>query len=348
VSELDLGIVIVNWNVCDLLLDCLQSAYTAIDAAHLQGEIWVVDNASTDGSVDAVRERFPNVQLIASPLNLGFAGGNNLAMRAMGFVGVSVSPSLEDIEGGIVIRGGGGTFYVSVRSACRRPRYVFLLNPDTVVEERALGEMVQFMDTYGEAGLCGPRLFYGDGRFQHSAYRFPTLAQTILDFWPLNWRLVESPINGRYRRARYDDRDPFPIDHPLGAAMLFRCETVQETHGFDLDYHMYVEEIDWCMRVKKAGWEIYCVPGAEIVHLEGQSTVQVRPEMIVALWRSRYILFGKHYSPLYRWLVTRVIRAGMRTQIRRVHRSARRGEIDDQTAERLIDAYRQVLTMKSS
>jgi GT2 family glycosyltransferase len=127
--------------------------------------------------------------------------------------------------------------------------------------------------------------------------------------------------------------------------MLFRSSAIQETHGFDLDYHMYVEEIDWCMRVKKAGWGIYCVPSARIVHFEGQSTSQVRPEMIVALWRSRYILFRKHYSPLYRWLATRVIQAGMRAKIRRLGRSVEEGKVDDSVARRLIGAYQQVLAM---
>jgi GT2 family glycosyltransferase len=129
--------------------------------------------------------------------------------------------------------------------------------------------------------------------------------------------------------------------------MLFRSSVIQETHGFDLDYHMYVEEIDWCIRVKKAGWGIYCVPGAEIVHLEGQSTSQVRPEMIVALWRSRYILFGKHYSPVYQWLVTRIIRAGMRGKIRRLCQSIEGGQVDAAAAGRLIDAYKQVLAMRA-
>ena len=118
-------------------------------------------------------------------------------------------------------------------------------------------------------------------------------AKAGLVIMPLNWRLTESFLNGRYPRRLYDAGQAFPIDHPLGAAMLFRREAIEDTGGFDPDYHMYVEEIDWCMRVKHAGWEIYCVPGAEIVHYEGQSTRQVRPQMVVALWRSRFLLFER-------------------------------------------------------
>jgi GT2 family glycosyltransferase len=124
--------------------------------------------------------------------------------------------------------------------------------------------------------------------------------------------------------------------------MLFRREVIEQTRGFDLDYGMYVEEIDWCMRIKRADWQIYCLPQAEIVHYAGQSTRQVRPQMIVALWRSRAILYGKHYSWLYRMLVRRIIRAGMGVEIRRTRDALTRGEMDEPAARALIDAYRQV------
>ena len=336
-SGRDLNVVIVNWNVRDLLIACLGTVRVAMDAAGLSGEIWVVDNASSDGSAELLAEWSKEVRAIPSPVNLGFGGGNNVALRAMGFSGVPV-PSSVWVEGstiGIGELGDGEAL----------PRYVLLLNPDTLVRERALGEMVRFMDRAPGAGVCGPRLVYEDGRFQHSAYHFPTLMQTWFDFWPVHWRLTASTLNGRYPRRVYEGESPFPIDHPLGAAMLFRRQAIEQTGGFDLDYYMYVEEIDWCMRVKRVGWEIYCLPQAEIVHYEGQSTRQVRPEMIVALWRSRYTLFRKHYSPLYRWVVRRIVRAGMRAQIRRTRDAVRRGEIGEPTAQALVEAYRQVIEM---
>jgi N-acetylglucosaminyl-diphospho-decaprenol L-rhamnosyltransferase len=346
-SEYDLAVVVVNWNVRDLLIECLAAVFRAIDAARLCGDVWVVDNASSDGSVQAVRERFPekiggHLRLVASPTNLWFGGGQNLAMRAMGFSSVSVpAAGLEAVENLIDDQSTG-----SRTGGQELPRYVLVLNPDTLVREDALGEMVRFMDCAPDAGVCGPRLVYGDGRFQHAAYRFPSLAQCFLDFWPLYWRLVESRLNGRYARRLYEIGEPFPIDHPLGAAMLFRREVIEQTGGFDPSYQMYVEEIDWCMRVKRAGWAIYCVPRAEIVHYEGQSTRQVRPDMVVALWRSRYVLFGKHYPPLYRWAVRRLIPAGMRAKIRRTQVALRRGELDKATARQLIDAYRQVIALE--
>lgn len=330
-SELELAIVVVNWNVRDLLIACLRSVYDALRAADLRGSVWVVDNASTDGSAESVATRFADVHLIASPVNLGFAGGNNLALRAMGFERVAVPAAGESLLAGV--------------TAGPPPSYVLLLNPDTLVHEDAPARMLQFMQQMPRVGVCGPRLVYGDGRFQHSAYRFPTLAQLFLDFWPVNWRLTESPLNGRYPRRLYEKGEPFPIDHPLGAAMLVRRETVAATGGFDLAYRMYVEEIDWCMRIRRAGWQVYCVPGAQVVHYAGQSTRQVRPQMIVALWRSRYLLFQKHYSPLYVWLARLLIRAGMRAQIGRIKRAVRRGEMQSAEGEAIIAAYRQVIKM---
>ena len=339
--EPDLAVAIVSWNVRDLLLECLRSVREAMDGAGLSGEIWVVDNASRDGSVEALQERYPGVRLIASPLNLWFGGGQNLALRAMGFTEVPVAPSVRVTEEGVEI----GTVRFAVPCTGRLPRYVLVLNPDTIVHRDALGSMVRFMDRCPEAGVCGPRLTYPDGSFQHAAYGFPSLAQTYLEFWPLNWRLTDSALNGRYGRRLYEGEQPFPIDHPLGAAMLFRREVIQQTGGFDLDYEMYVEEIDWCLRVKRAGWRVYCVPEAEMVHYAGQSTRQVRPQMIVALWRSRYVLFGKHYSSLYRLLVRRIIRAGMRAEIRRAREAVRRGEMEEPAARALVDAYGRVIEM---
>jgi hypothetical protein len=200
------------------------------------------------------------------------------------------------------------------------------------------------MDAHPEVGVCGPRLVYGDGRFQHAAYRFPSLTQCLLDFWPLNWRLTESYLNGRYPRRLYQLGQPFAIDHPLGAAMLFRREVIEQTGGFDLEYKMYVEEIDWCMRVTRAGWAIFCVPSAEIVHYEGQSTRQVHPQMVVALWRSRFLLFERYYSRAFCWAARKVVWAGMRKRMAQVEAALARGgaAVD---ARALVDAYREVLEL---
>jgi len=289
---LDLAIIIVNWNVRDLLAACLEPLYAQSEISNLKFEIWLVDNASSDGSVEMVRERFPHVHLIANQHNPGFAGGNNQAMRAL---------SVENLDS---------------------PRYILLLNPDTVVHDRALEKMVNFMEASPQAGACGARLVYGDGSFQHSAFGFPGLAQIALDFWPVHGRLTESCINGRYPRKLYASGRPFDVDHPLGASLLVRTKAIVQVGLMDEAYHMYCEEIDWCWRIKRAGWKIYCVPGAEIVHYGGQSTAQVRPEMIVALWQSRKRLYGKYYPQWKQRLAAFLVRSGARAQIRRAGQDA--------------------------
>jgi N-acetylglucosaminyl-diphospho-decaprenol L-rhamnosyltransferase len=292
---LNFAIIIVSWNVRDLLTACLDSiSNLQSPTSNLQPQIIVVDNASTDGSAEMVASHFPHVRLIANQHNLGFAGGNNQAMRALGFPISNIQYPITNL-----------------------PRYILLLNPDTVVRGRAIETMVTFMDSTPQAGACGARLVYGDGGFQHSAFGFPGLIQIALDFWPLHGRLLGSRLNGRYPRKRYAAGAPFEIDHPLGASLMVRAETIVQVGLMDEAYHMYCEEIDWCWRIKRAGWKIYCAPQAEIVHYGGQSTAQARPEMIVALWRSRKRLYGKHYPAWKRRLAGMLVQAGARAEIRR-------------------------------
>jgi len=312
----DLGIVIVSWNVRELLAACLESV---VSAPSLTTDIVVVDNASGDGSAEIVRRCFPQVRLIASEKNLGFAGGNNVGIR---YWGLDASTS-----------------------KLQSPRYLLLLNPDTLVRGDALETMVRFMDATPQAGLCGARLIYEDGRFQHSAFGFPGLWQIALDSPGIPGRLSDSWLNGRYSRKLYAAGLPFEIDHPLGAAMLVRAEAIRQAGLMDEDFYMYCEEVDWCWRIKKAGWKIYCVPQAEIVHYAGQSTRQVKAEMIAALWTSRLRLYRKHYPArklaAARWLVRRK----MRGELRRVDAALARGEIDKAAHTALTSAYQHVIEL---
>ncbi len=311
---LDLAIITVSYNTRDLLADCLASVLAGLDRSGLAGQVWVVDNASADGSADMVAERFPQVHLIAHDENLGFAAGNNLALRRMGF------PHLDT-------------------------RHILFLNPDTRVVGDALGLLVRFLDETPRAGVVGPRLVYGDGGFQHSAFAFPGLAQIFFDFFPLHPRLLDSRLNGRYPRRRYEAGVPFAVDHPLGAALTVRAETLVGVGPFDEDFFMYCEEIDLCRRVKKAGWEVYCLPQAEIVHLAGQSTRQFREQMFVALWRSRFLMFQKHNGAAFRWAARRLVRLGLWAEARRARAAYRRGEIGDEALARRLKAYREVAAL---
>ena len=260
-----LGIIIVSYNVRDLLRRCLTALSDDLARSPtLQATIVVVDNASGDGSAAMVAQEFPAVELIASAENLGFAGGNNRGLRALGF-GLTPPPPT-------------------------RPDAVLLLNPDTETHPGAIAALADFLAAHPGAGGCGARLNYGDGSFQHSAFRFPGLTQLFLDLFPIHPRLLDSPLNGRYPRRLYDSDHPFPIDFALGAALMIRAEAIAAVGLLDEGYFMYAEEMDWQRRIQAAGWPLYCVPTARITHHEGQSARQFRGSMTIALWRSRLAL----------------------------------------------------------
>jgi GT2 family glycosyltransferase len=276
---LDLAVIIVSWNVRDYLSECLSSVYAELNRSRLKGEIWVVDNGSTDGTLAVLENFFPATHVIANQHNAGFGAANNQGIAA----------------------------------ACEKsPRYLFLLNPDTLVRPGAIRNLVTFLDENPESGMAGARLVYRDGRFQHSAFAFPGIAQIFFDLWPVSSRLYDSRLNGRYPRRLYrPDGAPFEVDHPLGAAMMVRRDVAQKTNGFDESFHMYCEEIDWSWRIHNAGWSIFTVPSAEVVHYGGESTKQVPARSIVNLWRSRAQLYHKHHDRITLSISRRLARRGL-------------------------------------
>lgn len=277
---IDVAVIIVSWNVRDYLSDSLRSVCRDLSRSELHGEIWVVDNASTDGTVALVKDLFPQVNVIVNEKNVGFGAANNQGMQAA---------KIDD------------------------PRYFFLLNPDTVVRPGAIKTLIDCLEHRPKAGMAGARLVYGDGRFQHSAFYFPGLGQLMFDLLPMPARLYNSRLNGRYPRRFYNhDRKPFQIDHPLGASMMVRADVADSTNGFDEAFHMYCEEIDWSWRVREAGWEIYAVPEASIVHYGGESTSQVPAKSVVNLWRSRALLYRKHHGRLRLGMASRLVYRAMR------------------------------------
>ena len=186
---------------------------------------------------------------------------------------------------------------------------------------------------------------HGDGSFQHSAFHFPGLTQIFLDFFPVHHRLADSPVNGRYSRRLYEAGEPFPVDHPLGAALMVRSETLARVGSFDERFFMYCEEIDLCRRIKATGWEIYCVPQAKIVHLVGQSTGQFREQMFVALWRSRFLMFEKHKGATFRWAAQRLVGLGLWAQTCRARAAYRHGDITAADLDARLAAYREVAAL---
>ena len=312
---LDLAVVIVTWNNQDIINNALRSLLDDLRTTALDYQVWVVDSASSDKTVDVIRTNFPDVTVIASDENLGFGRANNLAMREMGFERDKPTSDL--------------------------PRAVYLLNPDTVTHHGATQALYEALMSHDDVGGVGARLTFGDGSFQHSAFMFPGLGQLWAEFFPTPGRLIEGAFNGRYKLAQYQSDKPFSVDFTLGATTMFKREVLIQTGLFDEDFLIYCEEVDWAWRIHKAGWHILCVPQAHVTNLGGQSTSQVRAWSTLNLWKSRLHLYDKHYPLWKRWLARRLVMLGMRRKI---------AQLDPQTPnyDDVLSAYQTVYDMAKS
>ncbi len=255
---IDVSVVIVNWNTRDLLLQTLETLYK--ETKTVSFETIVVDNGSTDGSAEMVRQEWSHVTLIASPENLGFAGGNNLG------------------------------FEVS------KGRYILLLNSDTIVLPTTLSGMVSLLDAHPEAGCVGCRHLNEDLSLQRSMDTFPSLSNDFLSYTELHRLEFFKPFLLR-NFAWWSDHDKVrQIDWVNGACMMVRREVLEQVGGLDEGYFIYAEEIDWCYRIKQAGWDIYFTPKAEIIHLGGKAMDRVPDRRIILKYKGQYRFYSKHYS----------------------------------------------------
>jgi GT2 family glycosyltransferase len=251
-----LSIIIVNWNVRELLRACLA-------ALPCEAEIIVVDNASTDGSAEMVRRDFSHVRLLANSENRGFTGGNNDGLKV-----------------------------------ATRP-WVLFLNPDTLVQGDALGQLLAYLQSHAAVGVVGPQLRYGDGSLQSSRRRFPTFATALLESTPLAWHLPlhRNPWARRYHMADVPASRVQEVDWLVGAALLTRQDVLAEVGWFDEGYFMYSEELDWQRRVKQIGWKIVYLAEAVITHYEGKSSEQASGARHIHFNRSKVRYFRKHHGP---------------------------------------------------
>lgn len=255
----DLSVIIVNWNTRDLLKKCLKSIIKNISG--MSYEIIVVDNNSSDGSCQMVEREFPQVRLIRNKENLGFARANNQAIK---------------------------------RS---QGKYILLLNPDTIVLNRALNKMVEFMNAHLQIGALGARLLNPNGTLHPSCRRFPTLATAFFENTFLDRLFPRNRIIGRYKMGYWDHDDIREVDQPMGACLMVRRKTIDQIGLLDEQFYMYYEEVDWCYRIKKAGWKIYFIPQAQIIHYAGQSVaVADIGGILVEYRRSMYKFYSKHFK----------------------------------------------------
>lgn len=274
----DLGVVIVNWNTRDLLRECLKSVFASEGVTFT---VMVVDNASSDNSVDMVRQEFPQARLIASEINGGYPYGNNLGLRELGF---ERQPDVDAIIGP------------------EAPRYALLLNPDTVVPPDAFAQMVAFMDADPQIGVAGPKLVMPDGNLDMACRRsFPTPEVSayrmtgLSKLFPKSWRF------GRYNMTYRSPDETYEIDAGVGAYMQVRREAIAAVGVLDEIFFMYAEDIDWAYRIKKAGWTVWYYPAVTVLHVKRAASRQSKKAQH-EFYRAMLIFYRKHYrqeTPLW-------------------------------------------------
>jgi GT2 family glycosyltransferase len=257
-SPTDLSVVILNWNTCVELRDCLRSIFDQ-RYDHVI-EVIVADNASNDRSVMMIREEFPQAQLLVHTHNLGFGRGNNAAVPAT------------------------------------RGRYVLFLNSDTVVMDCALDALITFGDARPDAGIVGPKLLNEDGSLQYSCRHFPNLGTGFFRNTPLGRLFPTNRFTRDYLMRDWDHASVRDVDWVSGAALLIRRDALERTGGFDESFYMYCEDVDLCYRVHEAGWRVVYYPGAQIRHIIGRSSDRVPTRMTYHFHESMYRFYRKHYA----------------------------------------------------
>jgi len=262
--DLDLSIIIVNWNTKDFLDKCLRSIYT--NNWGLTFETFVVDNNSSDGSIAMVKKRYREVITVENTINRGFAHANN-----------------------------------QVISMCRG-RYIMFLNPDTILEPNSLTLLYNFMEDHEDVGIIGPLMYNESGILRPVYKKFPTLWYIFqkLTFLEFIFNFISEHIAKRMNKilpsffVLDNDTRIKKVSHLTGACMLARRETIEEIGYLDERYFMYFEDLDWCYRATLAGWKVIYHPGSRIIHFEGQSASQNTKKIVFESYESMLQFFLKY------------------------------------------------------
>jgi GT2 family glycosyltransferase/lipopolysaccharide/colanic/teichoic acid biosynthesis glycosyltransferase len=254
----DVSVIIVNYNVRDFLLQSLQSLEKAL--REIPSEIFVVDNASDDGSVDVLRRRFPAIQLIRNTANLGFAKANNIALKKA------------------------------------RGKFFLLINPDTIVQEDTIRVMIDFLQDHPDVGLAGCKILNPDGSFQPACRRsFPTPWVAFAKIFGLSKLFPKTKLFGKYNLTYLDTEETYPVEAVSGSFMMLRKETYERVGGLDESFFMYGEDLDWCYRIRRAGWRIFYVHSTQIIHYKGESTRRSSLDEIRTFYNAMHLFVEKHF-----------------------------------------------------
>lgn len=272
----DVSIIIVSWNVADLLAACLRSLQAG--GNRYTQEIIVVDSASTDDTVRRVRREFPDVMLLPQTGNLGFSRCNNIGLAAA------------------------------------TGRHLMLLNPDTEVIGDAVDETVAYLDAHPDIGIIGPQTLNTDRTTQSTRRRFPTVPLAFFESTWLQPYTPKAWLD-RYYVTDQPDTGVFDVDWVQGSALLARREVYQQIGGLDEQYVMFFEELDWCKRAKNAGWRVMYLGTAQIIHHGGKSTDQVGANKHIYFQRSKLHYFAKHHSSLIAFVLRMFLLVSYAVQI---------------------------------
>ena len=260
IDPVDVSIIIVAWNVKNLLMECLESVFQ--ETKDISFEVIYVDNASEDGSVEAVEQTFPDVKIIKNQENLGFIKANNQAIK--------------------IAKG----------------RYILLLNSDTLVLDNAIAKTTQFADKNPEAAVIGCKVMNPDRTLQRDCFMYPSLLNMLISSLYLNKLFPKSKFFGRERMTWWDFNDFKEVETICGCYALVRKKAIDQIGLMDENYFVYGDDPDWCYRFHTAGWKNMYTPNAQIIHYGGQTTKSIKFTFKLQLFGSKLIFFYKFRSLL--------------------------------------------------
>src|SRR5271165_2289293 len=252
------SVIIVSWNARDYLMQCLASV--SAEACRYPTEIIVFDNASSDGSADAVAARYPNVRLIRNTENLGFAKANNIAVSAS------------------------------------TGRYLCFVNSDVKLLPHSISGLVDFCEAHANVGMAGPRIVGGDGKLQRSCRGFPTVWNMFCRALALDTLFPRNKAFTGYKLYHWPQDSPRPVDILNGCFWLVRREALNQVGPLDEEFFMYAEDMDWCKRFWTQGWQVFFVPSAEANHCGGASTSNSALRFYIEMQKANLKYWVKHHS----------------------------------------------------
>ncbi len=265
---MDISIIIVNYNVREFLNNALGSLYKAVQK--FQSEIFVVDNASDDGSVELIQKNFPLVKLIANSNNAGFAKANNQALKQSS------------------------------------GKYILLINPDTIIQEDSINKLISFLEKNTHVGMAGCKILNPDGSLQLPCRRsFPAPWVAFTKTFGLSTLFPKSKLFARYNLTYLDENETYEVDAISGSFMMIRREVYEKIGGLDESFFMYGEDLDWCFRVSRAGWKVYYVPITSIIHYKGESTKRSNIDELRVFYNAMRLFVRKYHtgSVLFEWFI---------------------------------------------